>query len=181
MKAATQQHSVSSLLKNFKQTECGKSLLTMESSFSLPIPFFVKERKFISALVYRSQKTEAGPFNLFPPHAMFSLDVASAAMVQFVDYTVRPPFGKQTPASDQSIGSFPHPQVKELKPGEYRDRRQQVEGLIDQLSANDNLGGELMKLFALLMEPAFAPYYWTISPPGLRSFMAPGSAQSGDQ
>ncbi len=142
----------------------------MEAALSLPMPHFLGDAKVISVFVYCSKKTEA-TFQLFPPHAMLSFDFQTNRLLQFSDFSARPPFGTDTPASASPIGVFPHPQIAKLKPSDYGKQRQNFEQLVAQLSVGDALSEELKTMFAMLMEPAFASYYWLIAPPEIRAIM----------
>jgi len=172
MTTKTTSSGVGDLLRRFKNSNCGRSLTTMESGFSLPLPWFSGETKAISFFTYTSRK-ESDSFQLFPPHAMLSLDVSTSKLIEFSDFVLKPPFGAKTPNPGSPIGVFPHPQIENLKPQGYAKQREKYNSLVDRMSSNDELCSEFKMLFAMLMEPAFATYYWAISPPKIRSFMAP--------
>ena len=144
----------------------------MESGFSLPIPGFRGGSKFISVFAYVARKSSEG-LSLLPPHAMVSLDGKTGKLIEYSDFVHKPPFGPKTPEAGTPIGAFPHPQIKELSPKQYAQQREKYNLLVDQLSSGDELSDEFKKLFAILMEPAFATYYWAIASPELKDFMTP--------
>jgi hypothetical protein len=172
--ATTSEPSIEALFKKFRNSPCGASLLPMEAELSLPVASRSSEGSFVTALILRTRPRDDGPGRvLLAPLGRLTLRYPDGWLARYDDFRFANPLRGKGVRPGDPIGFFPHPTIATISPKEYLEYRLLLSRRTLDLLAEASFDDELKRLWGLLMEPALAPYYWLISPPYLRRFLAP--------
>jgi hypothetical protein len=165
---------IEKLLGAFRASREGRILVPMEASFSLPVPFKKGGANFLSVFTYASLRDASDAhLVLKAPWSCLTITHPGGALARYEDFTKIAPLAGRTPAAGTPIGVFPHPTVAGLSVKEYTARRRQLLQETDGLIASGVVSDAYRRLWCLLMEPAFAPFYWHMAPRFLREILAP--------
>jgi hypothetical protein len=171
--------SIEELLQNFRNSPAGSSLIPMEAEWSLAVASRNGESSFVTALVLRTRPRDEGAGRvLLAPLARVTLRYPDGLLARYDDFRFANPLQHKGIKPGDAIGFFPHPTIAAITPKKYLEYRQLLSRKTLGLLAAADFDEELKRLWALLMEPALAPYYWSISPPYLRSFLSPEQSHS---
>ena len=154
------------LFKNIRKTKLFREKIPMEAGLGWPIPLRKDGNVYAILLCFGVfPTTEKDVTALYPPFAAITIDWANQKLVNYVN------FKEQNPRIqlqwEGQIGTFPHPSVTQFKPSEYREMRQELlsmyDEMFDKLSSGANFSSEWTARFSyllgILLEPALQPYY----------------------
>jgi hypothetical protein len=172
--ACTSEPSIEELFKRFRNSPCGASLIPMEAELSLPVASRTNEGHFVTALILRTRERDDGPGRvLLAPLGGVTLRYPDGLLARYDDFRFANPLQSKGVKPGDPIGFFPHPTIAAITPKKYLEYRRVLSQKTLGLLAEAEFDDDLKRLWGLLMEPALAPYYWLISPPYLRRFLAP--------
>lgn len=171
---STSEQSIENLFKRFRNSPCGASLFPMEAELSLPVASRSSEGHFVTALILRTRECEDGPGRvLLAPLGRVTLRYPDGLLARYDDFCYANPLHSKGVKPGDPIGFYPHPTIAAITPKKYLEYRKLLSQKTLGLLADAEFDDDLKRLWGLLMEPALAPYYWLISPPYLRRFLAP--------
>lgn len=176
IQTASQDCGVEAALRTFRASPVAQALIPWEASLSLPVPFRRDDQAFLTMLLFSTSRDESRTkLVLYAPWGAVTISRVGGHLSRFEDYTRLPPF-PEAPKANTPIGVFPHPTIASLSPAEYKARRQQFLQATDELLETGTVSDVYRRLWCLLLEPALAPYYWSIAPRFLRELMSPRDA-----
>ena len=166
------------LLKEIRKTPIFRQLVPQEAGIGWPIPLRKNDKVFITLPFFGySVIAEKGKTDLFPPFATVTLTWSSKTFVEYVNLRFRNPWpeGKW----EEQVGIFPHPAIAHLPVREYKDKRDELlsmyDEMFDMLSNNSPIhpdwSSKFSQLLRLLMEPSLEPYYRALSPKFFSRFL----------
>lgn len=121
------QVSVEETLQKFRRSSVGKALVSMEATFSLPVPFKKNGRDFLTVIAYTTQRDVANKTLVInAPHTAYTIGFPDGRLCRSESYDSHPTLGEKSPAANAAIGVFPHPTIASIAPSEYAKRRQQL-------------------------------------------------------
>ena len=159
------------LIKQVRKMPLFRQLIPLEAGIGFPLPTRKENKVYITLPFFGMGSTaKPGETPLYPPLAIASIDWSNQIPVEYANLRFRHP----SPELDwtERVGTFPHPEVAQMSVGEYRQLRQELlsmyDEMFDRLTDRQLLSSEwsqrFTKLLNLLIEPALKPYYHALNP-----------------
>ncbi|ACK70843.1 conserved hypothetical protein [Gloeothece citriformis PCC 7424] len=155
---------IEKLMQDVRKMPLFRQLVPLEAGVGWPIPLR-KDSKVYITLPFYGCTPQKGQTLLFPPFATLTLNWANLIPVEYVNLRFR------NPAPDLKwegqVGIFPHAAVKQITIKEYKEKRQELLSMYDEMF-NSLTGGipfssewcaRFSQLLRLLIEPCLEPYY----------------------
>jgi hypothetical protein len=166
------------LIKGVRKMTFFRQLVPQEAGVGWPIPLRKEGKIYVTLPFFGFSPTaEAGRTQLYPPLAIATLDWSNQLLVEYVNLRFRPP----APELDwtKQVGTFPHPGISQMTVREYRQLRQELLSMYDQmfdlLGQNNPLSPEWSQRFSdllnTLVEPPLIPYYRALNPKFFARFL----------
>ena len=159
------------LIKQVRKMPFYRQLIPLEAGIGFPLPTRKENKVYITLPFFgMGSAAEPGKTPLYPPLAIATLNWSNQIPVEYVDLRFRHPAPELNWAA--RVGTFPHPEVAQISVGEYRQLRQELFGMYDEmfdrLADRQPLSPEWSQRFSellnLLIEPALKPYYRALNP-----------------
>jgi hypothetical protein len=166
------------LIKGVRKMPFFRQTVPQEAGVGWPIPLRKEGKIYVTLPFFGFSPTAAaGKTQLYPPLAIATLDWSNQLLVEYVNLRFRPP----APELDwtKQVGTFPHPAVSQITVAQYRQLRQELLTMYDQmfdlLGQNNPLAPEWSQRFAellnTLVEPPLIPYYRALNPKFFARFL----------
>ena len=159
------------LIKQVRKMPFFQQLVPLEAAIGFPLPIRKAGKVYLTLPIFGlGSNSKPGETPVFPPLALVTIDWSNQIPVEYLNLRFRNP----APELDWTtrVGTFPHPAVAQMNVGEYRQLRQELMGLYDEMGDRllqqepISLGSSqrFAELFNLLLEPALKPYYRVLNP-----------------
>lgn len=161
---STKNSKTAQLLDDVRKMPIFRQLIPQEAGVGWLIPLR-KEGKVYVILPFYGYTPKESQSVLYPPFATMTLSWANLTPVEYVNLRF------ENPAPElnwlKEVGTFPHPAVKNLTIKEYREKRQELltmyDEMLDNLTQSNPFDSQwcdrFSQLLRLLIEPPLEPYY----------------------
>lgn len=159
------------LMQAIRKTSLFRQLIPQEAGIGWLLPLR-KEGKVYATLPFFGffPTSEKGKTALFPPFATLTVNWTNQVPVEYVDLRFRNPAPELK--WEGQVGVFPHPAVEQMTIGQYKQKRQELltlyDELFDMLAEGKPFPAEwcdrFSELLKTLMEPDLEPYYRAMAP-----------------
>lgn len=161
---------IENIIKEVRNSPVFQELVPMEAVSGWTIPFKRDERVYLRIPFYRTKNEGKGNTLLYPPMAIITVDCSSKIVVEYLNTKFKSPWSEGD--WETEVGSFPHEAIARMTVGEYKECKQKlmqlyneiVKCLMDGSKLNKDTHNEFMKLLNLLVEPGLKPFYKAIGP-----------------
>ena len=162
---------IQEILKSLKTNELLLKSLPIGYTPGLPMVGGTKENPcFIVPFLRYRMTGKVDQTQVFPPRFVVSVAAKDGSVAAFADLRFDTRFAKID--FDKPVGTFRHAAIRHLNKQEYGEKRRQLYGVLDCLSASmqgkeefDEMDAAKLKaLFGMLIEPAVKPFYHAINP-----------------
>jgi hypothetical protein len=173
------------LLQVVRKTPIFRQLVPHEAATGYPIPLRLNNKVYCILLFYGvGQNRKPGQTLIYPPLATLTLEWKTQLIVEYVNLRFRSPVSIEAP--DQAIGKFPHQTIESLTLEQYRNMRQTIFTLYDDLFERLSTGAnfdpkwreEFRHLLRLLLEPPLEPFYRALAPKFFDHFLSQEGSMS---
>ncbi|WP_321418342.1 hypothetical protein [uncultured Desulfobacter sp.] len=169
---------LSAIINALQKTAFYRQIIPMESAIGWPVPVRKNDRVYILLPLFGVQPTkEKGKTALFAPFATITLDWKTQKLVEYADLRFRTNWSKDTWAKE--AGYFPFNKIATLTVGEYREKREKLLKLYDDMfhlladnrPFSSEFNEDFSSLLRILMEPCLEKYYRVLAPKFFNHFL----------
>lgn len=173
------------LFVSIRKMPIARQLIPMEAAAGWPIPSRKDGRVYITVPFFGVSRTPVqNRTRLFPPFAKITLDWQTQLPVEYINLRYQNLWPNQN--GEQEVGTFPHPSIADWTTGEYRQHRQELMQMYDQLFETLVNGTSLAQewnqrfstLLSQLMEPSLEPFYRILGPAFFSRFLSSNEASA---
>jgi len=158
------------LIKQVRQMPLFRQLIPLEAAIGFPLPLRKEGKVYLTLPIFGlGTVSQPGKTPLFPPLAIATIDWSNQIPVEYINLRFRHP----APELDWTaqVGTFPHAAVAQISVGEYRQLKQELfsiydemlDRLVQQQPINPERSQRFTELLNLLIEPALKPYYCALN------------------
>ena len=166
---------IKSLMKHIRQSNIFKQEIPMEAISGWPALQRKGKNVYITVPYYMLDRQGKGKTLIFPPLAIVTMECASGKIVEYCNTLYK---GIAEDAGE-AVGVFPHDAISRFTVKEYKDLKNQIFDLYDELLrsllSNTGLSTEIEGKFSenlkILIEPSLRPFYLKIAPKFFEYFL----------
>lgn len=162
---------IEDLMHTIRKTPLYRQLIPLEAGVGWPIPLRRNKKVYVTLPFFgQAHDPHTHETILYPPFALITFDWSNQTPVEYVNLRFRNPWPEGN--WEERAGTFPHAAIAHFSIGQYRDRRNELLALYDELLEalvhDETLPAEreasFSMLLRLLMEPSLEPYYRALGP-----------------
>jgi hypothetical protein len=158
------------MVAKFLKSKLCFHLVPLGSSATLPIPFRLKEKLYISLYFYTGRKIEIeNKIKIYRPHTKVVLDYSTARIVNYFDLLTLKDSNSEH--WKKPIGEFPHKEIETLSLNEYKDKKSELIALYDKIiellynnNSYENCKNDFRQRFYQICEPSLLPFLKNAGP-----------------
>ena len=159
-------NTVENVLNKIREHPVFRSLVPMEAGIGWPVPIRRNGCVYLCIPAFGLQQAIGdNPVLLYPPLATITVSWPNSVVVEYVNLRWKKLWSEEEFA--KPTGTFPHPEIANLKLAQYNEMRTRLLKYYDSMlnATMDETGkSEFKKLLSQMMEPTLLPYYRKLFP-----------------